>query len=648
MPIDIDELYKRWVEKIGEDKIVLKYPSLRGLWDWFLRETEAKGIDPETIDFEALVDPTLTYKENKAILDEELRAPLTEREYEAMSKEITAMMEKEAREKYPEIFDSLTDRIAELERETDRKKRYQKLVKELRLELAETIRKLEQERAKPPKVKPVSIRVLKDFREGIIDYKSGQVVETRDLEWALQKIEKGLAERLKPEVEEVLPPPVPEAPPEKEAKIKVKVEGGADKGEYIARMMFDSFEAGFVGFRTTDRLENWLRDGEEIVNWRENLRMAGFSPEEIEEELKTYPEPFRQGVDVRVFWKYPEDVSFDGVAQYYWNVWHTTYTRERLEPHTVEGLKDIAKIKGLRVPETKEELINVILGVRPPPPSIVFPPAPPPKPRELTAEEKRKLEDEFRVTLIRTLGKIPRDSMAEFRLELDAVKVLPYEKALDVILKLASEIIERETRPPPVRPPAPPPERIVRVGIPEEERPPPEVPAPPPEIPLPKTPLCQELPFPRAPCSAEKTVLFEAFKNRLEAAGVWDVRPYLHLFDERIARWPFRYWGEVLTLFDQLIEDIVARAKRFIPIPPMPWREEEEKRRRDAIVHFTATKLYDTMEDLIEALSTWGVFEVTPDEIKKALRNAYEKKELWLTSVSKEWLESLIGEKLES
>jgi len=45
-----------------------------------MRELKQAGIDPDTVDVEALVDPTLTYHENRAALAESLG--LTTREYE--------------------------------------------------------------------------------------------------------------------------------------------------------------------------------------------------------------------------------------------------------------------------------------------------------------------------------------------------------------------------------------------------------------------------------------------------------------------------------------------------------------------------------------------------------------------------------------
>lgn len=82
----------------------------------------------------------------------------------------------------------------------------------------------------------------------------------------------------------------------------------------------------------------------------------------------------------------------------------------------------------------------------------------------------------------------------------------------------------------------------------------------------------------------------------------------------------------------------------------MPWEERKgtEKWRRDAIVHFVATKLYKTMEELIDKLSEWGVFPApTPEEIKEAVKDAWKTNDVWLTSVTREELESLIGESVE-
>lgn len=83
------------------------------------------------------------------------------------------------------------------------------------------------------------------------------------------------------------------------------------------------------------------------------------------------------------------------------------------------------------------------------------PPAPPP--RELSKEEIAKLENLFRATLFRELGRVPPGALAELRVELETVKRLPFEEASRVIERLALDIAERHrAAAPPPRAPAPP------------------------------------------------------------------------------------------------------------------------------------------------------------------------------------------------
>lgn len=199
------ELYKKWERVYGIDVPNLTYRSMQGLYQWFVRACEQKGVDPQSIDVEALVDPSLTYGENKRILAEFMVGEPSEKEYGEMYESVKGEMERTVREQFPEIIEPLEERIAVLEREKDKAKRYKKLVKELKLELAETQARLEEERQKPPEIAPVKFHVITDFTEGIIDYKTSQIIETRDIDWALQKIEQGVLERIRPEVP--LPPP---------------------------------------------------------------------------------------------------------------------------------------------------------------------------------------------------------------------------------------------------------------------------------------------------------------------------------------------------------------------------------------------------------------------------------------------------------
>ena len=71
----------------------MKKIVLHTLKRWFLRECDRLGVDPQEFDFESIVDPALTYYENKQLLKDEIRmvspgafqqeewAPILEDEY---------------------------------------------------------------------------------------------------------------------------------------------------------------------------------------------------------------------------------------------------------------------------------------------------------------------------------------------------------------------------------------------------------------------------------------------------------------------------------------------------------------------------------------------------------------------------------------
>ena len=616
-----ENLYKKWTERISETKINLTWPSLKGLWQWFVRETESRGIDVETIDVEALLDPSLTYQENKQILLEEMKSPLTDTEYEGMYAEYKNQLLDEVAHKYPEVMDPLMDRIAELERIADKKAKYQKLVKTLRWELEETKRRLEELQKRPPPERLVKLRALKPIEMGIFRYRTGEEFETADVEWARKLVTEGSAAEV-PLVPVVIPPPpaVPALPPKKEAKVKVRVEGQREADEYIARMLFDTFEAGFTGFRSTRQLEEWLRRGVDVVDWRENLRAAGFSPEEIEEELKRFPEPFREGVPVRVFWKFPEDVVFDELGQKYWNIAH------------------------------------------PPKPPVPITPF-----RGLTKAEEDRIEMKF-WALLAEKGITPavargrnyyamfKDRVETWKVELkDTERTEAVRQVLEKLLPDLIEVIqglERERALLPRVIPIPP-ERIIRIGVPPER---PMAPEMPPEmfvypVEKPKKPISPAA-FPRSPTSEERAVLWDWFKYEM-ARLRQDPYRWRDVFQKRL-NIPYRTWEGMMKTFQEFIADVEAgRELALIPLLriPMPWEETKgtEKWRRDAIIHFVATKLYATMEDLIEALAEWGVYpKVTPEEVKEAVKEAWKTKDIWFLSVPKEFVDTLLGEDVEA
>lgn len=156
-----------------------------------------------------------------------------------------------------------------------------------------------------------------------------------------------------------------------------------------------------------------------------------------------------------------------------------------------------------------------------------------------------------------------------------------------------------------------------------------------------------KLPFPRAPSTEEQAILWDAFTYEIARLG-HDPFRWRENFMMHVLNRPYPDWATVLKNFSDFIEAIrTEKPFRLLPLVtlPMPWREEEEQRKYDAILHFIATKLYPSMDELLHGLYTYGV-EVTEDEIKKAVKKGFAEKNVWLTSVSKEALESLAGEKL--
>jgi hypothetical protein len=197
-------LWEHWL-KTREREIGLEHIQFIDLYNFFVRQ--AKALGGEVIDFidvSAVIDPTLTYEENKRILSEVLRVPPTEKDYESMYEGYKAALESEVKEKYPEVVQEWEKRVQQLEKETEllpkverERGKFKRLSEELARELEETKRRAVQEReGLEKKVAPVKLRILRGFKEGIIEYSAGSIVETRDIEWAIEKIEKGFAERV--------------------------------------------------------------------------------------------------------------------------------------------------------------------------------------------------------------------------------------------------------------------------------------------------------------------------------------------------------------------------------------------------------------------------------------------------------------------
>jgi len=389
----VEKVWRDWTRTIPEEKIALKWPSLRGIVQWYVRECERRGLDPEeAIDLEAQLDPSLTYAENKKILESLLISPLSEKEIGEQYKQYKMMMLEEVREKYPEIINELEERLVELERKELTSKRRYKKIKQLERELAETKRLLEEEKARPPEVPPIKVRILKAFTEGIIDYTPGSVIETRDLDWVIEKVQRGLVEKVGLEVPvEIREPPKPLTREE-------------------TRMLEDEFKATLM-----DELGRIPRDV--MAEFRVTLRRVMDRP--YEEALRVIREKARE------------------IA-----------TRETLRK-AIKPTPAVPKERVYRVPEEvprEERAEPPFLGVAP----AVFPSAPLsdlPFPRRPSSEEKIKLWDAFAYAL-QEKGINFWDYGDVFRERIEEVTFRDWDMLRDRFFHLIGSIVKGEELPP--------------------------------------------------------------------------------------------------------------------------------------------------------------------------------------------------------
>lgn len=250
----------------------------------------------------------------------------------------------------------------------------------------------------------------------------------------------------------------------------------------------------------------------------------------------------------------------------------------------------------------------------------------------LTKEQVKRLEDEFKAALFKDLGRVPRDVMAEFRVELDTVKTFPFEEARSAIERLAKDIVERElARPPIVKPPVRPP-------------PVPAVP-PPPHVEVPKEPL-SPLRFPRRPAAEELKPLWEAFVYRMWELGL-DPFDYRDWYADYVENAWFSSWDLVVKRFESLITDIKEGKPKFVPRAYPPW----EVFPRDPVLHLLATGKYKTFDELLEALNLYAVY-LEPEEVIAIVKEEWAKgpelRSSWLKVAGKDYLEKVLGVPLET
>lgn len=213
--VTTDVIWSHWKD-LGV-KPIMTWIELFQVVQFFLKETDKREIDPEAIDIKSEVDARIGFRENKEHIEDILtliappiRDPdeLLRQELDRLAKdtEFLILSEKEASKlrRFEGKAERLAKRVGELEAKREKE----------RGEAAESIERLERELAAAPTIK---LRIMSDFKEGIVEFTAGQIVETKDRGWALAKVREGLAEEISPEEEvPVAPPPkVPVIPPEK-------------------------------------------------------------------------------------------------------------------------------------------------------------------------------------------------------------------------------------------------------------------------------------------------------------------------------------------------------------------------------------------------------------------------------------------------
>jgi len=212
-----DVVWSYWKD-LGIKKPAMTWIELFQVCQFFLKECEKRGIDPETIDIKSEVDAHIGFKENKEHVEEILSfiAPPVRDEKELLREELERMAkdtefrirtekELEKLEGFERKAERLAKRVEEVEAERERERK----------EATEKVTGLERELAAAPTIR---LRIMSDFKEGIVEFRAGQILETKNRGWALAKTREHLAEEIPPEEVITAPPPKivpPIAPPER-------------------------------------------------------------------------------------------------------------------------------------------------------------------------------------------------------------------------------------------------------------------------------------------------------------------------------------------------------------------------------------------------------------------------------------------------
>ena len=286
-------------------------------------------------------------------------------------------------------------------------------------------------------------------------------------------------------------------------------------------------------------------------------------------------------------------------------------------------------------------------GAAPPPPQA-------PRPLRWTTELERKLRDVFEVTFIRA-GLSPRKFLPFYRLELEVIETLTTEdEMIKAVEELAKELVEeervRKIRPPRVRPLPERPPREERIGLPPEEEEPFFIEAPPAVFPV--YPEKSFIPS-RRPTGTEVDDIWDAYRMAITMCGKNPDR-YRREFEDWIENFLFTSWEEVKSNYASLIANICE--EKGITLIPRALPAEVI----DELVHWitsvnTIEYIVDskklkrkpkTIEEVIDKLDEMGKPGVPRSDVIAAVKRGWEEKAPNYIIVTKEYLETLIGEPL--
>lgn len=208
-----DIIWSYWKD-LGIKKPAMTWIELFQVVHFFLDECEKRGIDPQTVDIRMELDARISFAENRSHIEEILNmiarpdwskvdpTELVRQELERLAEDTEFQIRTEKELDKLEGFERKAERLAKRVEEVEAKREIE------RREAAEAIAKLERELAAAPTIR---LRIMSDFKEGIVEFRAGQILETKNRGWAMAKVREGLAEEVPPE--EVIPAPPPKVVP---------------------------------------------------------------------------------------------------------------------------------------------------------------------------------------------------------------------------------------------------------------------------------------------------------------------------------------------------------------------------------------------------------------------------------------------------